>query len=373
MVPRFAVLLFVLVMFPLLAAAQEAPNAGAPQETPAASPLTVEQALQQAREKKDAGLLQEAADLLQGVLQQNPAHTEALLLTGEILLEAQNFDSARAFFRRVLDVEPNNFRANFGTGTIWLANRVHRQALDALVRAEQVAPAAQRAETKRLLALAYAGIGGRIPTAITKAEEAVRADPSSLDALETLVEIRQAAASRDPRQLQYALAAAEILVQRVKESVDQMPWDRERLLRLSKAYNLNLEVLGTYYRAFNQVVRGRPVDQLRPGTEHQAAAVLNRTVQLLGQRAGLQARLADHERLTLALRAAQLDPTNIKYLEDLGALYQNIMHRQRAVEVYRRILQLDPNHTGAQQYLESVGAAPTTQPGPAEPSPEPGE
>ena len=74
-------------------------------------------------------------------------------------------------------------------------------------------------------------------------------------------------------------------------------------------------------------------------------------------------------------KAVEYDPKNVKYLENLAALYQAVQNREKAAEMCRKILELDPKQQRALDYLASLGAtsvgatdsanstsAPTSQP-----------
>jgi len=329
----------------------------APATAPAPAPqATPGQLIEAARQQFEAGKLVEAQQLIQGALERDPASIEAQLLAGEIFFAANDYDTARNFFTAVTRVEPLNFRANLGYGKILNANRQYRQAAVRLEKAEQVATEPARiVEVKRALAEAYVGMG-RATDAVTKAEEAVKADTQNLDARQTLVEIRLAAAARVPAQLEPALKDAEAYVQRVKELVQQKPWDKERLQRLNGAYDLLLSALRELHNSFyERNLRGDVTNTLLAGKQAEAAAVLNRTAEVVSEQALLQASLRSHDALMLTEKAVEYDPKNVKYLEHLAALYQETRNREKAAETCRRILELKPDHAAARQYLESVG------------------
>ncbi|MCK4342139.1 MAG: tetratricopeptide repeat protein [Phycisphaerae bacterium] len=378
MVPRIAILCLVVVTASTLAHGQ-----GIPGTPPGQVELTNVQKLERAHELKEAALeenepefLREALDLVSDVLEEDTLNTEARLLAGEILMEANEYDSARDNFSVVLEVEPSNFRANLGVGKIWNANRSWRQATAYLERAERVAADLERAvEVKRALAIAYAG-QGKLTEAIQKMDEVVRADPDDLDGLQTSVGIRLGAAARDPKYLEGeegALAAAETYLKKVTQVVQQTPWKKEELDRLNQAYELLLAALRTLHNTFYEHdIRNQPTDKLLPGKEVQAAAALNRIAEKLSEHALLKLTLAEHEALMLAEKAVEYDPWNVKYLENLAALYQRTKNRARAVETFRKILELDPQHPGAKQYLEAVGE-PLSAPSPVDTTSPPGE
>ena len=370
MVARIAVLLLFPVVFVSVAAGD--PYQAAPQQPPAQQrQITPAQILARAAELKDAGLaaknpvqMQEASELVRAVLERDPNNTEAHLLAAELLLEIAeinprlaDLDGARDHFKLVLDLEPSNFRANFGFGKIYNANRAWRQASAFLQKAEQVAPDTKRmVEVQQALAVAYAGMGN-MSLAIEKAAEAARNAPDDLDVLQTLVEIRLSGASRDPRRhMADALADAENYVQKVKAAVEQDRTDKATLIRLNRAYDLLLAGLRDHHTSsYERDVHNQPTDKLLRGHEAEASATLNRTCELLREQALLRLTLADHDILVLAEKAVEYDPRNIAYLENLAAIYQRTHFRDETIETCRKILALDPDHAGARQYLQSVG------------------
>jgi tetratricopeptide (TPR) repeat protein len=328
-----------------------------------------------ARRMQEAGQFKDALALLKAVVDQDPAKSskEANLLMGEVLLDSgaeSNYDQARLRFKEVLNVESSNFRANLGTGKIWLANGLWRQAVAYLEKAERVASDTQRSEAKRLLAHAYAGAGD-LPKALKTADEAVDAAPRDLDALQTRVEIeiRLTVARRDAKQLEKALEGAEVFVPRAEQAVEQAPGDGKALDRLNSAYELALSALRSYHNTFYELDRGQPTDRVRSGSEAQVADILLRVVDIHRRQAALRFTLAEHAATGFLERAVEYQPKSIRCLEALADAYARIKDRVRAIEVYRRIIELDPNHAAARQYLDAADAPaqrelrpPATQP-----------
>lgn len=396
MIRRVAPACYVCILACAAALAQEAPPPEASQP-PAAVPVSLEQVLDRAREFRDRAAqttdtalasqaLQEAANLLSAILQRDPAHVEANVLLGEVALQGNDYDRARAAFSKALETEPSNFRANFGVGKIYAANQWWRQAAAFLEAAEKVAPEANRVEVKRLLAIAYAGAKDNA-RAIAKAQEAVQGNPNDLDALQTLVQIRTETLKTDPRQIDAALQDVEKYVRLCVEALRRTPWDRAALGRLAGAYQLlvtappNVGVLQAYHASFYEAARGQATDRLKPGKGPDAAAVLVRIAETIRQQSLVNLVGAEHDAVLFAERAIadSYAPSNVKYLEYALASYQQLQEltarlagpevyndtalRDRAVGVARRIIGLDPQNAAARDYLQSVGLPPTTQPG----------
>jgi tetratricopeptide (TPR) repeat protein len=379
-----ACLLLVLLALPVLG--QETPG----REAPPVVTISPDQAVERARTLHQMGQTAEALDLLKSALKLAPGNIEALLLAADILMASNDYDLAREYFKQVLDKEPSNFKANLGTGRIWLANKYWRQAVSFLEKAENVAPQESRSEAKRLLAGAYAQIG-QFEKAIAKATEAIQAAPDDLDALMILVQIRQALLTRDPQQIEPALADAEKYVQRAAQAVARSPLDGTALDRLEGAYAIlvspppNMGILQFYHNSFYQKdPRGQTTNKLLPGKGADAAAVLMRIADVYRQQALLKLVGAEHDAILLIETAVKddYDPKNVKYLEQLALAYQQLQDLTaklvgpqvyadqtlpgRAIDVCRKILELDPGNERAQQYLRNVGAPPTSQPAPGE-------
>ncbi len=362
--------------------AQTSPPAAAPVTPPvvtggSTAEMSVAQILELAKQKyqealksrgSDTGnlLLRDAMKLVDAASEREPENTEANLIAGEILMESNQYDSARDRFLNVIRVEPGNYRANLGCGRIYNGNRMFRQAVQYLEKAERVASDKQQIlDVKRALATAYAG-SGDLPKAIAEMDETIKVDPADLESLQTAVEIRTIAAKTDLRQMDGAVKAADDFVQRCKESLEQEPSSLERVQRLDRAYDLSQATLRELlYSYFERTLRNEPTDRLLRGMEAQAAAALNRISERLRERAMLRTVLANHEALISAEQAVSYDPRNVKYLENVASLYQAIRNREKAVETCRKILALDPQHERARQYLASVNEPLTTQPAPA--------
>jgi tetratricopeptide (TPR) repeat protein len=332
------------------------------------APLTVDQALEVARAKFKAGQVGEALDFVKRLLVQSPKNVEANLLAAEILVAQPDLDLARSYFMRVLENEPSNYRANLGLGKIWVESRYWRQAASYLEKAESVAPSDGKCETKRLLAIALAQTG-EFERGVEKAEDAVRSGPDSLEALRTLVEIRQIGFERDAGQVDKGLKDVEAYVRKATEQVERSPWERERLNTLGSAIQLQLDVLNALHQRYYQKVGKQATDRLLPNKGAEAAAALNRIAECRRQVGLLGLIVSEHENLMLLMRAVQdsYDARNVKYLEHLAATCLQIEDlsarafgevvlkdagmRNQAAEAYRKILEIDPQNEPAQKFL----------------------
>lgn len=319
------------------------------------------------KQTKDAGTFQEVMALLGVALGREPQNTEANLMSAEIALESNDYDTGREYFRAVLNVEPNNFRANLGMGRIWIATRSFRQAMLFLQTAERVAPDTEKAsEVKQLLASTYVA-SGDVPRAIEKAEEAVRVSPENPEALHTLAVIRTELAKRDPTYVAAAVKDAEAYLARMREIAQQNPADVDKLQKLEAAYGILIDALRLLHNAnYERDARGQATTRLLKGKEADAAAALNRMAEVMLDKSTVSMMLMQHDIINIAAQpAVALDPKSVKYLELLASLYEKTGNRPKAIETAQKILELDANHQGARDFLRSVnaaGPAPTTQP-----------
>lgn len=353
----------ILLALPLSVGAQQGSPPASPAMTDVETLARAQALLDEGKEQADAQLLQQALDLVNSVLERDRLNIQANLLAGELLVAANQFNQARDYFKLVLDREELNFRANLGYGKILAANHLWRQAVAYLEKAETVAAGAERiVDIKTALAFTYAGMGD-IHRAIEKAAEAVRTDPADLDALQTLVEIHVEGASRMVTQAESAVQETDRYATKAAEAARAAPSDRTALTRLERAYNLQMAALRDLHNSFYQRnVRNEPTTELLPGKGVEAAAALNRMVKVMANQADLRRILTDHEALLLAEKAVEYDPANIKCLEELATLYHRTSRPEKARQTCEQILKLNPNHTGAQQYLGTARAQDTNTP-----------
>lgn len=315
--------------------------------------------------------LEQALEAVRRVLAEDPQNMKAVLVAADLLLRgggaqgAGDFDRARSYFGKVLEFEPSNFRANLGMGRVWMANRHWRQAAKYLETAERIAPKELSGEVKQLLASAYAGMGN-VSGAVQKAMEATQEDPDNLDALQVLVSIRLEVGRRDPRELDPAVADAGRYVKMAAASVEEKPWLHERLIRLEGAYQLELQVLREYQRSLferDPHSPGERRDRLQRGREAEAASALLRLAEKVRRHAVLRAALAEHDALMMIEQAVEYEPEDLQCLEAQASAYMRTQNRERAIEVYQRILELHPNHSGAREQLEALGVPLAVQSG----------
>ncbi|MBK9128803.1 MAG: tetratricopeptide repeat protein [Phycisphaerales bacterium] len=324
---------------------------------------------------RSESLLADARRVLGVLLTRDPLNTDANLLSGELGLEANDYDTARKYFAQVTQIEPNNYRANVGLGRIWNANRSFRQAVLFLELAERVAPDVKRgSEVKRLLASSYLGMGN-VTKALEKIEEAIRLDPESLESLRARMDINLQLAARDPAFIPVAVSDSSDYLARVRKQAEAEPGSVERLREVEQAYDAAILAVRTLHNSYyERDAQRRPTNRLIRDKEAEAAAALNRLAELAGEVAVIRLTIANHDIIQFAAaKAVELDPKNVKYLENLAALYQRTNQREQAIETCQKILALQPSHAAARQFLDSVGVPVTTEPAAEPPSPAPGD
>lgn len=358
------------------------PEPGAPSPTPApvlpAAPSTSDrELLDQARQMQKEAVAEQNGDKLAGalrlvmeVLGRNELDLDANLLAGEISIDRNDYNAAQSYFKRVFDLEPSNFRANLGLGRIWNANRTWRQAEMHLERAlkavENSNRKADEASVLRQLAISRLG-SGRVPNAVQDAERARLADPPNLDNYQTYVEVLLTAARQTPREyLERSVTEVDGYLKAVAEQWGADPSNRELLLRLLGAYQLQQAVLEALHNSYYQRdIRNQPTNELLPNRQAEAAAALNRMTACVEERAAVQRLLQLHDAVLLAERATQLDTSNLDYLWTKARLYAQIQNNKKAIETCEQILKTDPNHAPARELLGVLGVQPTESTAPA--------
>ncbi len=345
----------------------------------------VDQALATARSLLTAGdttqataVLTDARRGLETLLESDRRNVEARVLYGELLALAQEPNEARQHFKAVLELDPSNFRANLGLGRFYLESHIWRQAGAYLEAASTVAPRDRAAETLQLLAKAQLGQGERAQ-AISTAERAVAADPANTQSLELLIQMYM-----EGEQYDKALEQAKSLVSAARQRREENRADRTALEGLARALQFRVQALASYYTSLcRKDARGRNTDQLRPGTEAEAAELLSQIAYLHEEAAKLSWELSYHQTLAILEPVAAQQTAagreqfenNTRYLLDIAGLLRATNQEQRAVQLLQRIASLerptdaDPeqarrNQQTAREMLAGMGQSVTSQPAP---------
>lgn len=302
-----------------------------------------------------------ALQYAEAVLLREPGNNEALDLRADTNLAEGRPEPARRDYGDVLKVQKSDFRANFGMGKIWLANRFHRQAISYLETAAAVAPVDKKVEAAVTLAQAYRG-GGAAGKAVETLVGALQLKPNSIQALDQMATIL----ADNVNELDRALDTSDKLLAASKEEFAKEPSNVEKVYQLWSAYNTRLAVLKSARDSlFVRDARANVTDQIIAGKEKEAAAVLNQVVDALIVQQNLNATLAFHNMRELAERMVQYDEQNVQYQMQLGLLYVKIYNYEQAAETFRKVLALDPSNAEAARQLEMLGGAvPASAPAP---------
>jgi tetratricopeptide (TPR) repeat protein len=361
--------------------AEQPPAAGQEQPAVTRSPadMSIPELLAEAGQLRAARRYQEAVNVCQLVLQRDPSNVVALRLLGDIFWETRNVEPAKDAWLRVLETQRNDFVANFGLGRLYLAQGVYRQAMSYLQTAEKVVPASPPEIKPQLLialAQAYHGAGGYQDEALETIQRALQLAPDSFEAQYAMVLLRTQAARRDRRSdaFDQAVVDAERLVRIAADDLRVNGTTPQRVQTLQTAYQAELQVLS----AFGEVLYERNPDgrtfsdQLLPGMEKRAAAILSKTVDVMLRLTDLQRTMSHFRILGLAATAVEYDGgTNPRTLLDLGLLQKQTEQWEAAAESFRKVLELDPGNEVARRELETLRrwlpAPATTEPVPLTP------
>jgi tetratricopeptide (TPR) repeat protein len=130
------------------------------------------------------GKTAEASELVEQVLRENPRDNDALVLRGNLAMDARNPAAAVADLRAVLRDQPESIGVLRALARAHVANREPALAEEHLRQAMTIAPTdvATRLELAALL-----GQTARVDQALPLLEETVRANPNNVNARETLV------------------------------------------------------------------------------------------------------------------------------------------------------------------------------------------
>lgn len=341
------------------AAASETPTgAASPASMPSGGPqISIPAALERIKEYIAAGRIDLATQGLETVLRIDKDNFDARLLLAKILESKQDFMAARALYRELAPIQPNNFDVNLGLGRIYVAQQYWRQAPRYLEAADRVARPDQQATVKMLLAAAYRG-AGQLQLALAAAEAAVKAEPQNYDARAALLGVRL-----DMKQVEAAAAEARALIEIAARQVEASPGSAEPLNRLLRAHEALVEVLRQNFTSYYETAPdGSPTDKLRPGMESNAAAQLKQIVDSMAKMAELRQRLAYFDALVFAQRATQLAPRDPDILMTEAALLLSTHQTDKAIERCQQILEIQPDHAEAIRVLSHLKAPLSSQP-----------
>jgi len=338
--------------------AQEVP-AGTPADEPTSwEQMSVEELLGRAKQLLAARRGREARIVLSLVRQKDPGNLEAKVVAGEIAETQGDMNAARKLYLEVLAAESSHFRANLNMGKAWIRARHWHQAKRYLERAAVVAPTTKlSAEVQANLAVVYQGTYER-EEALKAAKKAVADDPDNLDARQVLVGLCLGREEYDQ-----AIIHAKQMVAAAGRTAQREPSDLLALQELSGTYTVQIQVLRSYQQTLYEMgADQRYTDRLLPGQQRRAAETLRQIIELVLRQMELARELSYHNILPLAEKRVEYAPNDVDALMQYGLLLRNTAHNERAIEVFRSVLERDPVNAEARRQLEALGAAPASRP-----------
>ncbi|MBK8914041.1 MAG: tetratricopeptide repeat protein [Phycisphaerales bacterium] len=303
-----------------------------------------------------AGLIEEkkyndAKGLLGAVLARDAESVPAKVFLAQIAESTSDFTAAREYYRQILGSQPNNFEANFGMGRAYLSARYWRQAPFYLEIASKVAPEDRVAEVYTLLATAYQG-ERRTEKALEAAEFAVRRDENSFEARAALVALLV-----DSRKYDRAVEEAQRLVGLAEEVRQRTPGAVDKVQRLNAAYETLIRAMTEAHNdLYERNARGEPTDRLTAGREARAAELLQSTAVYLVAQADVRRLLALYQPILLAEKAHEYSPRDVATMMLLAQYYRETSQAEKAVEMCRKALEVEPGNIRAQQMLSGLTA-----------------
>jgi tetratricopeptide (TPR) repeat protein len=333
--------------------------------------MTIPQILAAAENLRASGRVDDAVKGLEYILKAEPSNIDALRMLGDIAWDQQNAEEAQKRWMAVRKIQQNDFGANWGLGRLYLQGSSGRgsarNAILYLEVAESVLPAAEpELKPQVLLALAQAyNADGQTSRAMEKVREVLAVAPDNYEACYFLVALRLGSA-QSADDFDQALSDAERLVQVVRKELEASGTTLEGAQRLATAYQMEIQVLkNSVSVVFERNPDGSLSDRLLPGKEKRAAATIAKTVDAMLRYTDLQRTLAYFQIAEVAAKAVQYD-ANPDTLMELGLLQKATGQSAKAVETFRKVLEIDPLHKEARRQLDALQsqeAAPSAWPG----------
>jgi tetratricopeptide (TPR) repeat protein len=289
----------------------------------------LEQILDVATQKHQAGQLNEAENLYRQVLNQNPNHPDALHLLGVIAFQVKRIDAATDLIQRAIQINPNVPDYHSNMGLIMVAQGRLDQAVACYQRALKVRPD----DPKVLFNLANALlISSNTPnpsprSARRLAPAPIFPKPIGIWPGPYCVWIRS------PR----ARATSARLYSAYRISVQQQPNDAETLFELANA----LHSVGEYDEAIAAYERAIA---LKPDY-HEAYNNLGNTLCLRGR---------EGHAVIAYNRSLAIVPNAVQVINNLGNAYAVGGEYDKAITCFRRALQLAPDRP---EFLTNMGNA----------------
>ena len=323
------------------------------------TPMTIPQMLAAAEDLRARGRIDDAVKALDYILTTEPSNIDALRLLGDIAWDQHDAEEAQKRWMAVRRIQQNDFGANWGLGRLYLQGSSGRgsarNAILYLEVAESVLPASEpELKPKVLLALAQAySADGQTSRAMEKVRQVLAVAPDDYDACYFLIALRLGSA-QSADDYDQALSDAERLVQVVRRELEASGTTLEGAQRLAAAYQMEIQVLkGSASVVFERNPDGSLSDRLLPGKEKRAAATITKTVDAMLRYTDLQRTLAYFQIAEVAAKAVEYD-ANPDTLMELGLLQKATGQSAKAIETFRKVLEIDPLHKEARRQLDAL-------------------
>lgn len=320
-------------------AAPRTQPAAASQSQPA---LTPDQWMARAEEASTAGDYATAIQGYSNVLAAEPTNQDAAIGLADCLMKVRNHLKAKEIYDVCLKRSPDDWRANFGLGNIYLQREYYKLARPLLERAAALAPEKSRAQVRVNLAVAFRGLH-QMPEAIEQARLAIAHDPSSLEARRMLISLYL-----EDKRLEDAVAENVGALGYIRKNLTAQPDDRQMLAQM-------IQVLGQMIDLLQRKLAAQPDD----------ATVRLQLIDNMEQQGLIGQQLTYYQELDLLQPALDKTPDNPDLLLARARLLHLVGRPAQAVADLRKILAASPNNTKAKLLLERVEPSPTaTQPAP---------
>lgn len=308
--------------------------------------MPVPELLAKARVECEAKNYNFAKILLDEILRRDETHLEALTLAGESALESGDGETARERFLRVIDIQPNDFRANYGLGELYLQIGLMHQSLGYLLKAQPVVPPDKRVEHLVKLAQAYRGTNNPLEAAAT-IRQALELDPNKKGAIATLVGLLI-----QQRRFDEALPQADKLIELTMAELREDPGVRANVEELYQAYDAKLTVLrAMHQRQYRLNPDGSASSELLPGEGPRAAKLLDEVVTLLIFQSEIRTVIDHFGMITFVEQAIDYDPGNVSLRMRAAQLYELTSQLAKAAAAYQEVIDLAPDNTDAASRL----------------------
>ena len=342
---------------PTAQTSQPATTSAPTQQRIPASELTIDQLLLVARRAGSTGRTREAFQALEVILQRDPANPDALRAIADLSFMQQDLNTARSYYKKVLEIQPSDFPANLGLGRTYLRAEIWRQSMRFLEIAETLAPRNQLADVLALLATAYQR-GGDATKALQTAQRALQLDPQNIATHRVLVPLWIAVGQHN-RAMHNATATVEL----IKVQLAKQPPTAAGLNELQQAYASQYGVLEAYMVTLGErTATGQPTGQLRAGRVREAATALKQMADLRVIQAQVAHTLQYFDVLAHLAQAVQLVPDDPQYWLEYGLVLLQVSHPEKAAQAFKKVVELDPDNAEARRQLDRLTATPTSSP-----------